>query len=80
MSSLRLQIRPRFPLFGGWKTNYYVGYNVPSYEYLYSQGSKFVLKMRFLDHIYDNMVVNELQVRTFFPHQKSDSKDSLCLR
>ena len=28
----------RFPLFGGWKTHYVVGYNVPSYEYLYYKG------------------------------------------
>ena len=27
-----LEIRPRFPLFGGWKTKYYIGYNIPSYE------------------------------------------------
>ena len=31
-------LRPRFPLFGGWKTHYLVGYNVPSYEYLFYKG------------------------------------------
>jgi oligosaccharyltransferase complex subunit alpha (ribophorin I) len=36
--SVELEIRPRFPLFGGWQTRYYVGYNVPSYEYLFSRG------------------------------------------
>jgi oligosaccharyltransferase complex subunit alpha (ribophorin I) len=25
-----LQIQPRFPLFGGWKTEWYQGYNVPA--------------------------------------------------
>jgi len=34
-----LEIRPRFPLFGGWKTHYMIGYNVPSYEYLYTRGT-----------------------------------------
>ena len=56
-------IRPRFPLFGGWKTNYMIGYNVPSYEYLYSKGSNFALKMRFFDHIYDNIVVDEMTLK-----------------
>ena len=36
--SVELELRPRFPLFGGWKTQYYIGYNVPSYEYLFSTG------------------------------------------
>ena len=36
--SVELEIRPRFPLFGGWQTRYYIGYNVPSYEYLFSKG------------------------------------------
>jgi hypothetical protein len=34
-------LRPRFPLFGGWKTHYLVGYNVPSYEYLFYKGKLF---------------------------------------
>ena len=37
---MELELRPRFPLFGGWKTHYYIGYNVPSYQYLYSQGQR----------------------------------------
>ncbi|XP_012511465.1 PREDICTED: dolichyl-diphosphooligosaccharide--protein glycosyltransferase subunit 1 [Propithecus coquereli] len=36
--SVEMEIRPRFPLFGGWKTHYIVGYNLPSYEYLYNLG------------------------------------------
>lgn len=36
--AVELDLRPRFPLFGGWKTHYKIGYNVPSYEYLYSSG------------------------------------------
>ena len=41
----------RFPLFGGWKTHYDIGYNVPSYEYLYEYNH--VLNMRLIDHIAD---------------------------
>ena len=36
--AVEVELRPRFPLFGGWKTQYYIGYNVPSYEYLFSRG------------------------------------------
>lgn len=27
--AVELRIEPRFPLFGGWKTQFYQGYNVP---------------------------------------------------
>lgn len=36
--SVELDLRPRFPLFGGWKTHYTLGYNIPSYEHLYYSG------------------------------------------
>ena len=36
--SVDFEIRPRYPLFGGWKTSYYIGYNLPSYNYLYNKG------------------------------------------
>lgn len=29
-----MELDPRFPLFGGWKTDFYIGYNVPSYYVL----------------------------------------------
>jgi oligosaccharyltransferase complex subunit alpha (ribophorin I) len=32
-----VEIRPRFPLYGGWKTHYILGYNVPSYQYLFNK-------------------------------------------
>ena len=35
---VELDLRPRFPLFGGWKTHYVLGYNVPSYQYLFQNG------------------------------------------
>ena len=36
--SAEVELRPRFPLFGGWKTHYILGYYVPTYEYLYNNG------------------------------------------
>lgn len=65
--SVELDLRPRFPLFGGWKTHYFIGYNVPSYEYLYVQGDQFALNMRLLDHIYDDMMVEDFELRIILP-------------
>ncbi|KAK9510254.1 hypothetical protein O3M35_005077 [Rhynocoris fuscipes] len=65
--SVELDLRPRFPLFGGWKTHYVLGYNVPSYEYLYHSGDQYKLKMRILDHVFDDMVVDELITKIILP-------------
>ncbi|KAL7740515.1 hypothetical protein ACLKA6_012288 [Drosophila palustris] len=62
-----LDLRPRFPLFGGWKTQYTLGYNVPSYEYLFSSGNKYVLKMHLIDHIHDNMSIDEAVINIILP-------------
>ncbi|XP_066584348.1 dolichyl-diphosphooligosaccharide--protein glycosyltransferase subunit 1 [Prorops nasuta] len=65
--SVEVNLRPRFPLFGGWKTKYTIGYNVPSYEYLFQSGDEYLLEMRLLDHIFDDMVVDELIVKIILP-------------
>ncbi|VDP33165.1 unnamed protein product [Soboliphyme baturini] len=70
--AVELIFEPRFPLFGGWKTDYVIGYNVPTYEYLYSSGSRFGLKMRFVDHIFDSFVADSVTVKIILPEGSSD--------
>lgn len=65
--AVELELRPRFPLFGGWQTRHVIGYNVPSYEYLFNSGNDFVLKMRILDHVFDDMVVEKLTTKIILP-------------
>jgi len=65
--SVEVDLRPRFPLFGGWKTHYILGYSVPSYEYLYNKGDNFVLNMRLLDHVFDDMLVDEFTLKIILP-------------
>lgn len=72
--SVELDLRPRFPLFGGWRTFYTLGYNVPSFEYLFNSGENFLLKMRIIDHIYDDMVVDEATVKIILPEGASNIK------
>ncbi|XP_022099893.1 dolichyl-diphosphooligosaccharide--protein glycosyltransferase subunit 1-like [Acanthaster planci] len=69
---VELELRPRFPLFGGWKTHYVIGYNLPSYENLYNAGDKYILLMRLLDHVFDDMVVDELTVKVILPEGCKD--------
>ncbi len=75
--AVELDLRPRFPLFGGWKTHYLVGYNVPSYEYLYFKGDRFALSMRLLDHIFDDMLVEDMTVKIILPEGAEVSSSNL---
>lgn len=65
--SVEVELRPRFPLFGGWQTRYYLGYNLPAYQYLYNKGDKYILKMRIVDHVFDDFIVNKLVLKIVLP-------------
>ncbi|VDN58751.1 unnamed protein product [Dracunculus medinensis] len=72
--ALQLTIQPRFPLFGGWKTDYILGYNVPAYQYLYSLGNAFALKMLVIDHIFDNAIVEHFKLKIMLPEGSRNFK------
>ncbi|CCD62020.1 Dolichyl-diphosphooligosaccharide--protein glycosyltransferase subunit 1 [Caenorhabditis elegans] len=65
--SVDVEIRPRFPLFGGWKTSYVIGYNLPSEEYLYSKGNQYALKTKLFDHVFNDIVVEKLRTKVLLP-------------
>ncbi|CAF2985466.1 unnamed protein product [Rotaria sp. Silwood2] len=64
---VEVEIRPRFPLYGGWKTHYILGYNVPSYQYLFNKGNQYVLKMRLIDHVYDDQLLEQVTIKIVLP-------------
>jgi oligosaccharyltransferase complex subunit alpha (ribophorin I) len=72
LDAVELEIRPRYPLFGGWITQYILGYNLPSYQYLFNSGSDYMLRMRFVDHIFDDMSVDEITVKIILPEGASE--------
>lgn len=70
-----LELKPRFPLFGGWQSSYVLGYSVPSYQYLYrTQTGGYVLTMRIFDHVFDDMVIEELETKIVLPVGVSNIK------
>uniref|UniRef100_T1GKA4 Dolichyl-diphosphooligosaccharide--protein glycosyltransferase subunit 1 n=1 Tax=Megaselia scalaris TaxID=36166 RepID=T1GKA4_MEGSC len=72
--AVELDLRPRFPLFGGWKTHYTIGYNVPSFEYLFNNENNYLLKMRVIDHIFDDMVVADATIKIILPEGSTNIK------
>lgn len=63
-----MELRPRFPLFGGWKTHYVIGYSIPTTDFLLHDGiDGFVLKINFIDHIFDDAVIDNAVVKIVLP-------------
>jgi len=71
---LEVELRPRFPLFGGWRTNYVLGYNLPTADYLFSSKSNYALKFRLFGHLFDNAVVEKLKVKIILPEMSKNIK------
>ncbi|CAG9839818.1 unnamed protein product [Diabrotica balteata] len=72
---IELELRPRFPLFGGWQSSYTLGYSVPSYQYLFkAENGDNVLAMRLIDHVFDDMYVEEVVTNVVLPVGVTDIK------
>ncbi|CAD5226969.1 unnamed protein product [Bursaphelenchus xylophilus] len=73
-NKVEIELKPRFPLFGGWKTDYVIGYNVPSMTFLYNKGNDYALKVPFIDHVFDNAVIEKAVVKIVLPEASSNIK------
>lgn len=67
-------IKPRFPLFGGWFTDFNLGYSVPMNEFVNEPvaGNNFRLSIPFADVLYDNMFVEDATLKVIFPSGTSN--------
>lgn len=61
-----LEFKPRFPLFGGWKSQWYLGYSVPLYSVLTHSGNKFKLEADFSTPV-QGASVDDLTVKIVLP-------------
>ncbi|KAG3142515.1 hypothetical protein PI124_g15668 [Phytophthora idaei] len=61
-----LEFKPRFPLFGGWKSQWYLGYSVPTYSVLTHVGDKFKLEVDFSTPV-QGASVDDLTVKVILP-------------
>lgn len=73
---LVVDLKPRFPLFGGWKTHYLVGYRSDLSHNLFSASGAdaHMLRVSFVDHLFDNMVIDKATVTVLLPEGSSDVK------
>jgi oligosaccharyltransferase complex subunit alpha (ribophorin I) len=69
-----LDLIPRFPMFGGWKFGFYMGYNLPVQYYLFNDlydSGLYMLNTTF-GVIFDDAVIDELTVKIILPEGARD--------
>eukprot|EP01135_Chromosphaera_perkinsii_P005997 Nk52_evm11s377 gene=Nk52_evmTU11s377 len=67
-----IDIKLRFPLFGGWKTNFVLSYQLPTHEFISVQGNDYTLKLPFLLHLADNVPYKKVNWHIVLPEMSSD--------
>jgi len=70
-----LEMRPRFPLYGGWKSEFTVGYNLPTAPFLgtsYDDSSLYVLNFTFIADWEEKVAIDEANVTIVLPEGATD--------
>ncbi|XP_021902463.1 dolichyl-diphosphooligosaccharide--protein glycosyltransferase subunit 1A [Carica papaya] len=79
-----LLIEPRYPMFGGWRTSFTIGYGLPLQDFLFASEGKRFLNISFgcpmSDLVIDNLIVKvvlpegsgDISVSTPFPVKQSE--------
>ncbi len=69
-NKLAVDLTPRFPLFGGWKTRFTFGYNLPIGAYVFNDAadpSRYVLNISFSQEYNVDAVIDDITIRVILP-------------
>ncbi|KNC86868.1 hypothetical protein SARC_01014 [Sphaeroforma arctica JP610] len=73
LSGHTLTLIPRFPIFGGWSSGYMLNYTLDNANHLASDGNgNYQFKVPLVPHVYDNMIVDDLELRVALPEGATD--------
>lgn len=69
-----VNLKPRFPLFGGWVTDFNLGYRLPSSEFIHQpvSGNNHRMSIPFSDVFFENMYIEDATVRIILPAGSND--------
>ncbi|KAF7141846.1 hypothetical protein RHSIM_Rhsim06G0004300 [Rhododendron simsii] len=67
----QLEIEPRYPMFGGWRTSFTIGYGLPLKDFLFQSEGKRFLNISFGSPIRD-LVIDNLIVKVVLPEGSKD--------
>lgn len=71
-----LEIEPRYPMFGGWRTSFTIGYGLPLHDYLFQSEGKRFLNFTFGSPM-NEVVVDNLTVKVVLPEGSRDISVSI---
>jgi oligosaccharyltransferase complex subunit alpha (ribophorin I) len=78
-SDLLVDFLPRFPLFGGWRIRFYIGWNLPIQHYLSHEGEQFKLKTSF-SVPFDFATIDELTLKIILPEGAQNAQVKVPFR
>ncbi|GAA0173696.1 glycosyltransferase [Lithospermum erythrorhizon] len=66
-----MNIEPRYPMFGGWRTSFTIGYGLPLKDFLFQAEGKHFINITFGSPI-DDLVIDNLTVKVVLPEGSKD--------
>lgn len=75
---IEVVVQTRFPMFGGWKTQFYLGYSIPTELALSidSELDKYVLKFDFFS-VFSDVWVEDMEIKVILPEGAEDIQTQL---
>lgn len=68
---VEVELETRFPIFGGWKTQFYLGYSIPTENALTVSGERYHLKADFFTS-FDDVWVEDMELKVILPEGCED--------
>lgn len=76
LKKTELEIEPRYPMFGGWRTAFTIGYGLPLQDFLFASEGKRFLNMTFGCSM-NELVIDKLIVKVVLPEGSNDISISI---
>jgi len=76
VSQASLSIEPRFPIFGGWRSNFVIGYDMPIQHSIKNEGDKYMLNTTF-GFPFKEIIADELIVKVILPEGSDQIQHTL---
>jgi len=72
---IELEIQTRFPIFGGWQTQFYIGYSIPTENALFidSTTGRYNLKFDYFT-VFESVWVDDMEIKVVLPEGCTDIK------
>ncbi len=73
-NKVKLALVPRFSLLGQWKSNWEIGYNLPTKNFLYHEGNKFQMDNIALEYTLEKVIAENYDFKIILPEGAANVK------